>query len=104
MANDNDIDIIDLYPSAPVKSGSTLTFSYPAGRTADSYTQDDACLLVRGTNTVFSDIAVTYGASNMTVTYTGATIPPGTRVSLQVDRLTANRAGVDFLLLHALLA
>lgn len=89
MSSDNDIDIVDIYPTAPVLSGATLTFAYPAGRSANSYTRENATLLVRATNTVFSDIAVTYGASSMTVVYTGATIPAATKVSLQVEALAA---------------
>lgn len=104
MTDANALDIIDVYPAAPVKSGDTLTFAYPATRSAESYTQDNAVLFVRATNTSFADAAVTYGASNMTLTYAGATIPPGTKVSLQVERLSSNTSRVDFLMLHALLA
>lgn len=84
----NDIDIIDIYPTAPVVFGATLTFSYPLGRSAGSYTQDNAALHVRATNTSFSDVAVTYGTSSMTLTYNGATIPAGSKVSLQVELTT----------------
>lgn len=83
-------DIVRTTLSAAVASGGSITFSYPSGKDAGSYRGAYGHKLwAKGLMTQFNfpaDFAITFGASNITVTYNGATsIPASTEVVLEAD-------------------
>lgn len=81
--------ILSAVGASATGSGSTITFQYPAGRAAASYTGGGLSSLgVRSNQTVYSEsaFAVTFGPTNITVTL-GApvpSLPANTQVYLQV--------------------
>ena len=81
------IEILDTYLPAPLASGGTITFAYPAGRSAASYLPVDEVLMLPASGVTVNDPVVTYGASNITLTYTGAPLARNTKVRLQVTVL-----------------
>lgn len=84
----SDQDLITAYLSAAVADNGTITLSYPSGRSKLSYINGGATLWVGDLNTLFTEndssaFTVSYGDSDITVTYTGSTtIPAGSRVVL----------------------
>jgi lysophospholipase L1-like esterase len=86
------IEILDTYLTSSLASGGTITFSYPSGRTAASYSPTGAVLSVPALGSVNAAPVIAIGASSATVTYTGATIPANARASLQ---LTLTASGID---------
>jgi hypothetical protein len=72
------IEILDTWLTSSLASGGTITFNYPSGRTAASYTQADEVLMIPAVGRTIDDPVVTYGASNITVAYTGATLAANT--------------------------
>lgn len=77
--------------SAAVGAGGSFTVSYPAGKSADDYLGGTAHFLVSDSiRTLFAesgDIAVVFGASNISVTLiAGAALADGANVYLNIDR------------------
>lgn len=73
-------------PSAAVAASGTITFSYPAGTTAGDYANFGHYIVADGLQSKFSQdagtLSVSFGSSDITVTYRGLTsIPAGTRVT-----------------------
>lgn len=83
-------DIIEHTLSAAVVDNGTFAVSYPSGRTAGSYTSAFRHKMA-ALQTVYNapvDFTLAFGASNITVTWkANTTLPAGTAVVLQVDRL-----------------
>src|SRR3990167_3373097 len=83
-------DVIEHTLSAAVADNGTFTVSYPDERSAGDYTGAHAHVLI-AMQTKFlapEQFTISFGASNMTVTYLGSTtIPVASNVILQVDRL-----------------
>src|SRR3990167_1415532 len=83
-------DVIEHTLSAAVADNGTFTVSYPDERSAGDYTGAHAHVLI-AMQTKFlapEDFSISFGATNMTVTYLGSTtIPVSSNVILQVDRL-----------------
>lgn len=83
-------DVIEHTLSAAVADNGTFTVSYPDNRSAGDYTGAHAHVLI-AMQTKFlapEQFTLTFGASNITVTYLGSTtIPTASAVILQVDRL-----------------
>lgn len=82
-------------PSSAVAQNGTFTLAYPDGTTAGSFAAYGHYLFARGLQALFSqddgEISVAFGASEITVTYKGATpIPANSVVSVQL-----NMAGQD---------
>lgn len=78
--------------SAAVASGGTITFQYPANTSAGSFGNTSGHKLwVAGHQKLYAspaDFTVSFGASDITVTYSGSTaIPAGTRVSAQFNQI-----------------
>lgn len=69
-------------------NGGTVTFAYPTGLGAGSFEGHKHTLVTPQANFASpASISVSFGASEITVTYNGATtIPAGSAVALQVDR------------------
>lgn len=77
--------------TAAVGAGGSFTVSYPAGKSADDYLGGTAHFLVSDSiRTLFAesgDIAVVFGASNISVTLiAGAALADGANVYLNIDR------------------
>jgi len=77
-------------PSSAVATAGTLTLSYPAGTTAGSFAGYGHYLFARGLQRRYSqdlgEISISFGASDMTLTYSGATsIPAGSTVNVQLN-------------------
>lgn len=81
-------DIVNHTLSAPVAQNGTFTVSYPTGKGAGSYAGGHKHKMA-ALQTVFeapTGMTVSFGASNITVTYKGATtLPAGTSVVLELD-------------------
>lgn len=92
-------DTIQHTLSAAVATSGTFTVSYPANRSAGTYTgaHKHKMLALGAEFTAPDGFTLTFDASNITVTYLGTTtLPAGTTLRLQVDRLgTDNRAPED---------
>lgn len=85
-------DHINAHLAAAVADNGTITFSYPAGRDADSYEGSGEKLWIDAHDTLLSAggsaFSVAYGAENITVTYLGSTtIPANSRVTLEAPVL-----------------
>jgi hypothetical protein len=83
--------IAEATPSSAVATSGTITFSYPDGTTAGDYATFGHKIWSEGLQAHFSQdlgtISVSFGASNITVTYKGTTsIPANTRVSAQFNQ------------------
>lgn len=77
-------------PSAAVASAGTLTASYPAGTSAGDFAAYGHKMWSRGLQKMFSqddgNISVAFGASDITVTYNGATpIPANTQCTVELN-------------------
>ncbi len=88
-------DIILSSNTTPTANGGTFTFPYPVGRSSADYANAGAILWAEGLETFFaqaaSQISVSYGGPNITVTYNGSTtIPANTLVRLQAPRVAAS--------------
>lgn len=88
-------DLIEATLSAVLGLGSTLTIPYPAHRSADDYLGGGAhelhSLSYRSLFAANGDFAVTFGASNMTLTITtGIALVAGTKIYLHLDRAEKN--------------
>lgn len=92
-------DVYEKIVNDAVADNGTITFSYLAGKTAASYKAGAATLYSNGLQALFTEgasagISVSYGASNITVTYLGSTtIPKVSRVQFQAtldDDVTAD--------------
>lgn len=91
-------DVITLQLSGDVASSGTFDVSYPTNRSAGDYTGAYAHkMYALGADFAApSDFTVAFGASDITVTYKGATtIPEGSVVRLQIDRLGTDRGRSD---------
>lgn len=88
-------DIVALTLGSAVANGGTFTAGYPAGRDSGAYTggidhqaATNTLGLLKQTD---GDISVSFGASSVTVTNSsGSTMPAGTEVWLQLDRIGAD--------------
>lgn len=84
-------DVINFYTSpTPTRVGGTITFPYPAARSADCYGDDQAVLNVpalQGNYLQDTDFTIAYTSSNIVVTWRGNTIPASSKVSLQAPLL-----------------
>lgn len=87
-------DIITVTAASAVATSGTLTLPYPTSRAASSYAGYGHKAFVSKFQRLLSapsDFTLTFGASNITLTYLGSTtIPVGSTVTVQ-----ANRPGVD---------
>jgi hypothetical protein len=87
-------DIVEVTAASAVATSGTLTVPYPTGKAAASYPAYGHKAWVDGLQsllTVGNGFTLTFGASNITFTYTGSTtIPAGSRVNVQL-----NLAGAD---------
>lgn len=83
-------DVIKLTTGADTAAGGTLSFAYPAGKTAADYLATGAVLAVRETSGLFTGPTVSLGAT-IDVTYPAgkATIPAGSTVTLQLNRVNS---------------
>lgn len=91
-------DVVTLQLSGDVASSGTFNVSYPTNRSAGDYTGAYAHkMYAMGADFAApGDFTVAFGASNITVTYNGATtIPEGSVVRLHLDRLGADRGRSD---------
>lgn len=82
--------------SADVATSGTITFSYPSGTDAGKFRGGSGHTMwaagLQSLLTAPGDFTVSFGASNITVTYLGSTtLPSGTRVSAQFDSLGGDR-------------
>lgn len=73
-------DVVRIRQSAPVSTGSTIVFLYPAGRSANDYRQDGgAVLYARALQNAYRqnvDFTLAYGELQVTVTWLNSiTIP-----------------------------
>lgn len=76
--------------SAPLADGGTVTFAYPSGTSAGSFASANGHVLKdRGTKwTSPHEFTVSFGVSNITVTYGGGeTIPKATVLTLDLDAI-----------------
>jgi hypothetical protein len=83
-------DIIQTSLSAAVVDNGTFTVSYPAGKSAATYVGAHGHKMgaLQSIYTAPNDFTLSFGASSITVTWLGdTTLPAGTDVNLQVDRL-----------------
>ena len=88
-------DIVALTLGSAVANAGTFTAGYPAGRDSGAYTggidhqaATNTLGLLKQTD---GDISVSFGASSITVTNSsGSTMPAGTEVWLQLDRIGAD--------------
>lgn len=83
-------DVVTQTLAAAVATNGTFTVAYPTGRGAGSYAKAYAhkMYLLGGERTAPADFTVAFGASSITVTWKGTTtIPLGTQVRLQFDRI-----------------
>ena len=91
-------DVVTLQLSGDVAKSGTFGVSYPTNRSAGDYTGAYAHkMYALGADFAApSDFTVAFGASDITVTYKGATtIPEGSVVRLQLDRLGTDRGRSD---------
>lgn len=87
--------IVDTVLSAAVASAGTITLAYPTGTAQADFTGDNAAAdgkTVVGNNHVFNeadgDIAIAYGATNITLTNnSGETWPSGARLLVQLGQV-----------------
>ncbi len=80
--------IVTASPLGPLATGGTVSFPYPSGYNAADFAATGAIAWFEGLETKLTDgpgrFTVAYNASNITLTYLGATtIPSNSRVSLQ---------------------
>lgn len=83
-------DIIETTLSAAVADNGTFTVGYPAGKSAATYTGAHKHKMgaLQSIYNAPVDFTLTFGASSITVTWlANTTLPAGTAVNLQVDRL-----------------
>lgn len=74
--------------AAAVATAGTFDVAYPTGTSAANFKLgvDHVLVAIGATFTAPEDITIAFGASNMTVTYNGATtLPEGARYTLQID-------------------
>lgn len=87
-------DIVSVTAASAVATSGTLTVPYPTGKAADSYPAYGHKAWVDKFQRLLSvndGFTLSFGASNITLTYTGSTtIPAGARVEVQL-----NLAGAD---------
>lgn len=81
-------DLIHAGVATAVQKNGTVTFAYPSGRDKDSYVGGGEVLVIPTHQSVLTvgagKFSVTYGASDITVTYLGELdIPAGTLLTLQ---------------------
>lgn len=82
-------DVINHTLSAAVASSGTFTVSYPAGKSAATYTgaHKHKMYALQTEYTAPNDFTLTFGASSITVTWGGdTTLPAAENIRLQVDR------------------
>ena len=95
-------DVIEAQLGSAVADGGTFTIGYPTNRDDGDYAGGyDHRLYAMGAEfkATEGDISLSFGATNITVTYNGATtIPAGTDIRMQVDKVGANDSRVKALL------
>lgn len=84
------IDLLIAYADTAVATNGTLTFTYPAGRTADSYAQTTGAVLgvptLQANFTQGTSFSLSYGTTTVTLTYLGTTsIPAASGVALTLQ-------------------
>lgn len=92
-------DLIGGMPVAAVATNGTITFQYPAGRTAANYNTAGAVLSLTGLQADLaqgvSAFSLVYGGPSIVVTYLGSTtIPAMSRVTLQAPLYGTGADGV----------
>lgn len=83
-------DLLQAGVSAPVAKNGSITFAYPSGKGQGDYVSGNEVLVIPTHQSVLTvgagKFSITYGASNITVTYLGeVTIPTGTLLTLQAN-------------------
>jgi len=87
-------DLIQAGAATTVAKNGTITFGYPSGRDKDSYVSGGEVLVIPTHQSVLTvgagKFSVTYGDSDITVTYLGElSIPAGTILTLQAGLVPA---------------
>lgn len=86
--------VASVIPSSAVATSGTLTFAYPTGTDASTYASYGHRIIARGLQAKFTQdagqISVSFGASNITVTYKGTTSIPADSVVLAEFNVSGN--------------
>jgi len=82
--------VVTATPSAAVATAGTITLSYPADTTAGDFATHGHYMVADGLQAKFSQdagtMSVSFGASDITLTYSGSTsIPAGSRVTVNLN-------------------
>jgi hypothetical protein len=87
-------DIVDHTMAADVADNGTFTIAYPSGRSAGNYAgaAGHKMFALQTYRSSPNDFSLSFGASNITVTYLGSTtLPAGAAVKFQLDRVAGDK-------------